>query len=290
MILKKRGKKSYTKKGYLCYHSDKITELIDNNNIGLAKRMVLDLLVDNPYDNILRFQLARIYILEKKEEEALQILEESNEEEKVFMKLTSLCIKLNKEDKLYYLYQKYFCDDYYKKMYENDHRYVLLSISLNKKYNPNYKLNISDLSYHEKQIYSYDKEEAIRHIINNHCFSLEYDKGIFADGIDIRELYDRVLEYINNHEDEGYLTQIITDSFYFYYPGIGKTRDSGLYDCLFVCVNTGTKDIITMFPVSKRRDVEYVRLDEKRVSKVRQKSLKATSGLERFQRKYNKDN
>ena len=73
----------------LSEQSKKITELINNGQIRLAREIVLELMNKYPKDEILKVQFARINILEKNYEEALIILEQLNEK-KVFLKLVSL--------------------------------------------------------------------------------------------------------------------------------------------------------------------------------------------------------
>lgn len=284
--MRNNNKKDYSNKGYLAFHSKQITELINNSKINIAKKKVQDLIEQYPFDTELKVQLSRIHIIEKEYEEALYVLEQLDEEI-VFLKLAALYIKLKQEDKLFYLYQKYFKEDSkYSNEYENNRKYRLLSVYLNKKYNPNYKLDTQNLLYYEKQIYSYSKELAIRHIKNNHCLSKEHDKGIFSEDINIEELYNKVNSYISNNPNEGYLVQTMTDAIYFYYPGIGKTQDSGLYDCLCVFLNSGTKEILTMFPATKRKNIEYLYFEKESTTKKRIRTPK--SGLERFQSRYNK--
>lgn len=268
----------------LAFQSKKVTELINNGQIRLAKEIVLDLINKYPDDEILKAQLARINILERNYEEALIILEQL-EEKNVFLKLVSVCIELNYEDKLYELYKKYFCNDFYRKKYKKDMKYRLLDIYLNKKFNSNYSLNIDNISYFEKQIYSYDKELAISHIKEGHL-KLGSNKDKFADCVNIEELYDKVNEFIKTSLDEGYLIQVMSKSFYFYIPGVGMNENSKQVDCLHVCTIAGTNDIITMFPVSKRKYANYLTLDENKDKDICKVKKRVRSGLDRFNDRY----
>ena len=57
--------KKYTKTGYISYHTNKIKELVDDGKINLAQKLAEELILEFPDDEILKVQLARIYILKK---------------------------------------------------------------------------------------------------------------------------------------------------------------------------------------------------------------------------------
>lgn len=273
-----------SKLGNLAFQSKKVTELINNGQIRLAKEIILDLINKYPNDEVSKAQLARINILERNYGEALIILEQL-EEKNVFLKLASLYIELNYEDKLYGLYNKYFCNNFYRNKYKTDMKYRLLDIYLNKKFNSNYSLTTGNVSYFEKQVYSYDRELAINHIKDGHLSS-NNDGGEFSTGVDIEKLYDKVNKFIKNNLNEGYLLQVVSKSFYFYIPGIGKKVGNEEFDCLHVCTVVGTNDIITMFPVKKRKYASYLtldKIDDKDMGKVKKR---VKSGLERFNDRY----
>ena len=90
--------KKYTKTGYISYHTNKIKELVDDGKINLAQKLAEELILEFPDDEILKVQLARIYILNKSYGRALSLLNEVIEEE-VFIKKTALCIKLGGQQK-----------------------------------------------------------------------------------------------------------------------------------------------------------------------------------------------
>ena len=82
MILMKQSRKSGI--GSLAAQSKKVTELINNGQIRLAKEIILDLISEYPNDEISKVQLARINILERNYEESLIILEQL-EEKNIFL-------------------------------------------------------------------------------------------------------------------------------------------------------------------------------------------------------------
>lgn len=275
--------KKFSKKGYIAYHSKKVDELINEGKINLAKRITLELIDEFPDDREIKIQLSRLCIIEKDYEKALNILEQL-EEKYVFIKKTALYIKLNKEEKLYSIYQKYFCNEEYIKEYISDKKYHFLKMYLNKKYNPTNLSIKNDATYTEKQYYSYSKEKAISHIIKEHCLNKESGKSIFSENINIKNLYEQVTEYINNNPNTGELTQDIIEEFYFYYPLCGKINGNIDSNLLYVCTILGTREILSMYPVSKRKNIEYLYLEEKPTSK---KKVKTKTGLERFNARYN---
>ena len=276
--------KKYTKTGYISYHTNKIKELVDDGKINLAQKLAEELILEFPDDEILKVQLARIYILNKSYGRALSLLNEVIEEE-VFIKKTALCIKLGEEELLWHLYRKYFSpNSKNNKQQENKQKIRIIKIYLNKKYNKEYNLNSNALTYAEKQNINYDEELAIDHIVRNHSLNTYKNKSLFSEHVNIRELFNKIKVEIKKHPNEGFLYQDITDSYYFYIPSCGVGKNGEVYDYLYVSTILGTNEILTMYPVSIRKNVEILTLEEenKPLKKVRTKT-----GLERFNERYN---
>lgn len=275
--------KQYSRTGYIAYQTTKIAELIDEGKFNIAKKIINELITEYSEDDVLKKQLARIYIFEQQYEKALEILNEILEK-KVFMPKTMIYIKLNKEQELLELYKKYFKEFriFNNKPIKSD-QYKGLYIYLNKKYNPNFELEKSTLKYNDLQIYDYDREKAIEHIRWHHITNRETDKSLFNEDFNLEEAFDQIEEYVKNND--GHVTQNIIETYYFYSPNCGiAAMDKSLTSYICVCTFVGTKDILTMYPVSKIKDRECIHLEERQKSN---KKIKVRSGLERFKQKYN---
>lgn len=69
---------NYSKKGFVSYQFKKVSELVENRRFALAKKIILELLVDYPNDFRLKKLLSRIYIFERDYQSAKQVLETMN--------------------------------------------------------------------------------------------------------------------------------------------------------------------------------------------------------------------
>ena len=99
----------HSAKGHLACISKKIIELLDNHKINLAKQIILDELERFPNDKFFLKQLSRCCFFENDYEGMLTILSELNEETE-FLSITIASIKLDDQEKLRYLYDKYYYD------------------------------------------------------------------------------------------------------------------------------------------------------------------------------------
>lgn len=278
---------NHSKRGYLAYMNGRVEDVISSGNIKLAERMILDLLSLYPDDLLLKKHLARVYILNHQHEKAKELLE-TLVEDNVYIKLTSLYIKLKQENLLYSFYQKYFLDDDHLDIYF-DRNFIQafrrLQLYLKCKYDDSFCLTSDEfeqLSYLEQQIYSYDLEQAIMYILNHHSYH-SYDKNnYFSKHLDLRKLFFEVQSYLPLHPDDSNIFHITMDSYVFYYPDCGKVND--------VCTNyfrvvtfVGDFNIFTMYPVLDIANHPICFLpnfsDHKSLVKVR-------NGLERFQARY----
>lgn len=276
---RKHYKKDYSKTGYIAYRTNIISHLIDAGKFNLAKKMIDKLLINYPYDKNLILNLVRFYTLNQNYEEAITLLEQLGEEQSI-LKQTSLHIKLNNEEKVYELYKKHFTDNYSYNTEKIGYNYLF--IYLNKKYNQKFQLDIENLTYTERQIYSYSKEKALNHIKNNHYLYSHHDKSMFDPNINIEDLFDRVSEYIKNNN--GQMIQNMVDVYDFYYPNCGKNKDNIRYNYFSAYTFIGSKDILTMYPHPETKNRKLINLDEL----TPKRKIKTKTGLERFNERYNK--
>lgn len=278
--------RKYSKKGTIAFHTTEIAKLMDDGKFEVARIKINELKDDYSMDYGLKLNLARLNVLEKRYEDALDILEEIDEDY-VFMKKLALYIKLGYEEKMLRIYNKYFVTD--SKYFENfkyNEQYLGFYIFLCKKYNNKLELcvDVEELSYTNRQLYSYDKVKALKHIKNNHKYNIS-DKGIFFDDIDIDNLYEEISDYINKN-DCGRLSQNLIEVYNFYYPNCGYNVSSGNCNCIYVCTFVGCRDILTMYPVPGIKSRDYLYLDNNH-NDVKKK-VRVKNGLERFNSRYNK--
>lgn len=270
---------NHSKRGYIAYMTNKINELIVDGKFNVAKKMILELLPNYPYDYGLKVQFSMILILEKKYEEAKMVLEELSENH-VFNRLAQLYIKLNDDDKLYQLYNKYYKNDHLDARYYDSVDYNRLKIYLRKKYDSNYLLDVSNALYSEKQIYNYSIQRAIQHIKSQHSFDSSFDKPKFYEYINITSLFFGIKEYIESNKDKANLRDNITESYLFKFLNCGEQSKIN-YDYLEVITLINSSNIITMYPTKCLSFGDICCLRDEKEGKV-----KIKSGLERFQNKY----
>lgn len=279
--------KRHLKTKYIAFGTQKIDKLIKEGNLPLASKLIQELLPKYPKNKYLHYQLAYINVLNNKYEEALEQLEELDEDKNLVLK-TELYIKLEKEQEQFYIYQKYFSTLNESIVEEKNkyRRYLYLYIYLNKKYNSNFKLsNNVILSPIEKQIYSYDKEKAINSIIKNHQKNSNIDNGKFYSNINIEELYNFAEQHIKSNNLKGTLNSGV-ENYQFYYPNCGVLRTKDIANGFTVVTTLGTKNIITIYP-NRVREIGNIVEYEPRESKNSKKLVRVKSGLERFNSRYN---
>lgn len=102
------------------------------------------------------------------------------------------------------------------------------------------------ISYREKQIVSYSKQEAINHIKARHQGELPGTSN-FSKDIDIEKLYQDVkIQLCPENRD---LSDIL-ERHYIDYPNVGYNQNGEIVNKIYVVVIPGTTDIITMYPDS----------------------------------------
>lgn len=276
---KEKNNYQYTKTGYIAYQTQKVDELLLEGKIALGKKIILELLQDYPEDYILLKEFSRVLIAEGKYEEAKLVLQKLPEE-KVYKKLVALNIKLGNEEELERLYTKYFIDPYYREA--NSRTYQLQRLYLYSKFNPSY-CPYDELGYAEKQFFNYDEEEALTHIEKIHSNNLKPGISQFYPNINIRELFYRVKEAIQQHPENAILHDNRMDRYFIYCPNCGTSKDNNSSSYIQVETLIGSPRIITMYPISlKKAYKDAIKLSEE----ASKKPVKVKSGLERFYARY----
>ena len=103
-------------------------------------------------------------------------------------------------------------------------------------------------TYLENQVIEYRKEEALKHIKDNHCNN-QGTTSNFSRNVDVDTLFDEIkLQMV----EQNMVFEDIFDIYTIDYPNAGYNLENELVDQIRVVAIPGTKDIITMYP-SKRR-------------------------------------
>ena len=150
----------------------------------------------------------------------------------------------------------------------NNPRFLKTKILIDKKLGRD--VNYNGDNYGIKQYANYNKQEAIRHIINRHCHSSNENKSTFSNEINIEKLIDEIQEYLI---EDNLVSQPFTDAYIIDYPGVGVDFDGENLDSLKVVTIPNTKDIITMFPKKNN----YLKTNNK---------VKKKTKVEEFNNKY----
>lgn len=269
----------------LIYKIKKIKKLIDDKNYSLAWIVVDELLPKFSENEFLKFEMVRLYLMENKYKEALDLLEEIPDDRN-FITQTELYIMFGDEDKQLIMYDKYFkkfnFDDPF---YFQDTKYRMIYIYLNKKFNVDFELpSFLGTNYLEQQIYSYSKEKAIESIRTNHFDSSNIDKGVFYSNIDIEDMYERLDKFIKTTDLMG-LMKYGRMVYRFYYPDCGVTKSGDKANGICVIISLGDREIITIFPSRMVCFDDVIGYYENK--NVVRKKIKVRSGLERFNQRYN---
>lgn len=131
--------------------------------------------------------------------------------------------------------------------------------------------------YSEKQVISYSKKNAIKHIVDHH-FN-DNNKSTFNDEKEIEEIYDYVRDNINSSQKliSGFLDRYIID----FPKDIGTDNNRKLRSVTVVCI-PDTDNILTMYPYR----YEQI-LDDSLIENSNKIKVKRLSQIEKFNKKYN---
>lgn len=127
--------------------------------------------------------------------------------------------------------------------------------------------------YSVKQVYNYDEEAAIRHILSHHLLG---DSAKFFDKQSIRDILYEVKAKIQNIDNP--ISDSMHDRYTIHYNSVGYD-DKGILNTIQVITNPGTSDIITLYPLSGA-DV----YEDEEVRKP--KEIKRMSQVDKFYKRY----
>ena len=256
---KKIGK--YSKDAHIKHQTDQILNLINQYKLREAKRIINEELQKHEEEIFLRTLLLSCYFLEKNFEEVLEYDEDI--EELNIINITIAAIKLNDEEKLKYLYEKYFRNLVPKQIYDKDEEAKrMLKYYLIKKYEPTLDLTGLDMTFRESMIWNYDKVRVLNNIISNYCAYKSNKDVFFASNIDVKELFQIVENSIEQNKGKESISRV-GDSYIFKLPGCGYTKDDK-EECDYLLVSTifDTNKILNMWPLKKPQKGHYIDFSE----------------------------
>lgn len=138
--------------------------------------------------------------------------------------------------------------------------------------------------YYSIQLLDYSKDRAYNHI-QKHTIP-QSEIAYFNPNINLEELLNETSERIKIEERKHYPFRMTSDSYYFYYPNVGIYGLNTPVDYFKVITQPKTKNIITMYPVLKEETFEPVPFFNEEKKYEYDETIKAKTGLERFNNKY----
>ena len=132
-------------------------------------------------------------------------------------------------------------------------------------------INVEGLTYSQKQAISYDEEEAIKHVQNNHVENSRI--SCFNDTVSVRELFiwlHSVLPTLTKYSD-GFLDRYILE-----YKNIGETKGNSQDKICVLCLPE-TFNIVTCYPYEN---------EEENYGVKRSKFIQRESQIDKFNRRY----
>ena len=131
--------------------------------------------------------------------------------------------------------------------------------------------------YSSKQIISYDKNEAINHIVDHHYVNVKTSK--FNDNIDIEKLFNEASSLMDK---EKIIYDSMFDKYIVKYPNIGTNKNNENIHQLCILTLPDTNDIITMYPCDGTESI--YNLEE--LEETTKPKVKRLSQIEKFNKKY----
>lgn len=139
------------------------------------------------------------------------------------------------------------------------------------------KIDQSTLAYTEKQIVSYSKKSALKHIYKHHV--VEPRESKFNENIDIKELFENIKDMLSK---DNVIYDSLFDKYIIKYPNAGYDKDNHNINQMLVITLPNTKNILTMYPYDGSESMFVLEeLEEKEKPKV-----KRLSQIEKFNKKY----
>lgn len=219
-----------------------IRDLISEGSMEEAENKIFTLLCFYPYNHFLLKELAFIYRLDGRYEDALAILEDLNEQY-VFRHLLSLYIKIGDIDKIYEFYQKYFKDNV--DLNTSDYRML---IYLRKLFEEDFKMTRNKLTYDNRQVYAYKKNDALSYMKRHYQTEDLNESVIFSDKVDAFKLFDKAKRYITKNPEAGRIIGYTQERYVFYVSNVGIV-DKKETDYCIAETFVGSSDIIYFRPV-----------------------------------------
>jgi len=253
--------------------------LISQGNYALAMNLLEEFLTEYPGNSYALKEYAIIIRQTKGPSEALELLKEATEEGIHVIREKSIC----------YIY----LEEYEKALNELNKLTRLNDTCSQIKSFCKIKLNqetAEDLSYYVgQQVYYYEEEKALEHIITGHRKNRK--RNYFSSDWNVEEVYHNIREHLS--QAKPMITMDWMTSYLFRINSIGYSPTDIPVNHLKVTTLPNSTDIITMFPYSNNKknivnDYEEMLTEDTQEQFV--KSLKRKSQVEKFQERYGKKN
>lgn len=138
----------------------------------------------------------------------------------------------------------------------------------------------SKYPYLSSQIYSYDEEKAIQHIMMHKYKEITLYENLFEEEIDVEKLFNQVKSVLE--DSEALENDYITWKYYFEYPNVENPilKEEYPYKYLMVVVIKNTNHIISIYPHFSKTRLKCNLLEKQKIKRLSQ--------IEKFNQKYKK--
>lgn len=146
-------------------------------------------------------------------------------------------------------------------------------------------IDMSFLSYMEKQIINYEEEDLInhlrKHLAEGNIDKSETNKNIFSPNFDLKRVLQEIKKYIPS--DDKIISTALSDFYIFKYNDCGR-EENKITDYFKVICFHNTNKIITMLPISDRCNIQYIDLNYL----IENKPSNNMSQIDKFNKRFNK--
>lgn len=226
------------------------------------------------------YYLSSLQILEDREDLAEKTLKDNIETSELPTRLVYL-----KLIKLLYLQARYDeAEDYLSKMesqydyLDDDYAFRGIKLLLDKAQKRQLPPR-EDINYFEKQIVSYNRDDALSQIKESHTGTQD-GKSCFSPNINIDDLF---IEVTSQLTEENKLSLVVSDEYEILYQNAGY-RNGDIYHKIRIVTLPGTKQIITMYPC----EAAYLPTKQNYTQELAKEKSKANDRISRFNARFAK--
>ena len=236
-------------------------------------------------DKMTMIKLGKVELLKgnfEKAEEYLKVVDIENDNVNYYFEgfyLKALVkFRLKKYDETLYILDLIEKNSERMELKEMTYEFERMRLCISKSQNKMIDIDIDTNSYSQRQIASYSKQDALRHIISHHCGENSISK--FQSEEQVRQIFDSIGDLLTS---ENVIYDSSYDKYIIKYSYVGSCKDNANIHQLSVITLPGTKDIITMYPLNgNESNIIVEEHDQPKKNKV-----KRLSQIEKFNKRYN---